>query len=178
MSTKSEDTVAAFVVIAIVAVLALVALFSVADNIDIGFILSIIAGLGISSAIGAACAGKGNEGQGALLGLLLGPIGIIIAIIIGCTSNKTNDDAVAAYIAATKATQAATAPAVAPVAPAPAKTPAWDTMPENVYIKRDGEIIGQWPIASIIGFIALGNIVETDQYLDRAGQWRSIARVM
>ena len=174
MSTKSEDTVGTFVIIAILAILALVVLFSVADNIDIGFILSIIAGLGISSAIGAACAGKGNEGQGALLGFLLGPIGIIIAIIIGCTRNKTNDAAVAAYIAAANAT----APATAPAAPAPAKTPAWDTMPENVYIKRDGEIIGQWPIASIIGFIALGNIVETDQYLDRAGQWKSIARVM
>ena len=178
MSTESEERFTAIFIIAMVAFIALVALFSVADNIDIGFILSIIAGLGISSAIGAACAGKGNEGQGALLGFLLGPIGIIIAIIIGCTSNKTNDAAVAAYIAAANATQAATAPATAPAAPAPAKTPAWDTMPENVYIKRDGEIIGQWPIASIIGFIALGNIVETDQYLDRAGQWKSIARVM
>jgi len=119
--------------------------------------------------IGCNLAGPEQRGNGFVVGLLFGPLGVIIAVMLG---NRASAERAAT--AALHATHRAARPA-APVNPASSLA----DVPDQLTIRRDGEIIGTWPLADVLAFLNTGELVPTDHYLhDPATQtWRLLSRI-
>ena len=119
--------------------------------------------------IACTLAGPDKRGDGFVVGLLFGPLGVVMAVMLG---NRASAERAA--FAALHATHRTTRPS----------TPLNSTsnladVPDHLTIRRDGEVIGTWPLEDVLTFLNSGELVPTDHYLhDPASQtWRLLRRI-
>lgn len=124
--------------------------------------------------IGCLLAGPGQRGNGFVLGLLFGPLGVLIAVVLG---NRA-----AAEHAAAEAMECQTA-AILAAQKRPAASPhpvsSLADVPDQLTIRRNGEIIGTWPLADVLGYLATGELLPSDHYLHNPAiqRWRLLSSI-
>lgn len=122
-------------------------------------------------ALGAAVSSSSKRGLGFLLGFLLGPIGIIVAAI--AAKNVVPQMTVYHSTAPTSGGQQHS-----PHNP-DFRSPL-DDAPMDLTIRRDGAIIGTWPLADALDYIEQGLIAPSDYYLrdPEKNIWSLVSRLM
>jgi hypothetical protein len=124
--------------------------------------------------IGCTLAGPGQRGNGFVLGLLFGPLGVLIAVVLG---NRA-----AAEHAAAEALERQTA-AILAAQKRPASSPhpasSLADVPDELTIRRNGEIIGTWPLADVLGYLTTGELLPSDHYLHNPAtqRWRLLSSI-
>lgn len=124
--------------------------------------------------IGCTLAGPGQRGNGFVLGLLFGPLGVLIAVVLGnrASAERSAAEAMERQTAAILAATRAPTPAAIP-------TSSLADVPDELTIRRNGEIIGTWPLADVLGYLGSGELVPSDHYLHNPAtqQWRLLSRI-
>jgi hypothetical protein len=124
--------------------------------------------------IASILAGPGQRGNGFVLGLLFGPFGVLIAVILGnrASAERTAAAAMERQTAALLAVQRPPTPAANPAS-------SLTDVPDELTIRRNGEILGTWPLADVLGYLATGELVPSDHYLHNPAtqQWRLLSRI-
>jgi hypothetical protein len=124
--------------------------------------------------IGSTLAGPGQRGNGFVLGLLFGPLGVLIAVVLG---NRASAERAAAE-ALERQTAAILAATRAPT-PAASPTSSLADVPDQLTIRRNGEILGTWPLADVLHYLTTGQLVPSDHYLHNptTQHWRLLSRI-
>jgi hypothetical protein len=124
--------------------------------------------------IACTLAGPGQRGNGFVLGFLFGPLGVLIAVVLGNRASAERT-AAAAMEQQTAAILAASRQPIKAAIPVSSLT----DVPDELTIRRNGEIIGTWPLADVLGYLETGELVPTDHYLHNpaANQWRLLSRI-
>lgn len=124
------------------------------------FTLILIAvGCLIFGIIGWAIGTKSGHGAaGFMLGILLGPIGIIVTAILTATAKPQ--------------------PVHYSPAPRPVDLMPLHETPDHLTIARDGQVIGTWPLADVLDYLTTGQLQQSDYYLHRNGTtWIPLRRL-
>jgi hypothetical protein len=124
--------------------------------------------------IGCTLAGPGQRGNGFVLGLLFGPLGVLIAVVLG---NRASAER-AASAALERQTALLFAAQQRPAA-SPHPVSSLADVPDELTIRRNGEIIGTWPLADVLSYLSTGELVPSDHYLHNPAtqQWRLLSRI-
>jgi hypothetical protein len=124
--------------------------------------------------IGYTLAGPGQRGNGFVLGLLFGPIGVLIAVLLGnrASAERTAADALERQTSLLMAAQRRQVASPHPVS-------SLSDVPDQLTIRRNGEIIGTWPLADVLGYLGTGELLPSDHYLHNPAtqQWRLLSRI-
>ena len=133
---------------------------------------------GLSALLACYVAGPGKRGDGFVIGLVLGPFGVITAAILGNRAS-TERTAAATTTAIERLTLAVSANRGSVASSAPTLTSPTDG-PTRMTIRRHGEVLGAWPYDEVVEFLRTGELVWTDEYLhDPAKQtWRVLSSVV
>ncbi len=95
------------------------------------------------------------KAAGFLWGFLLGPIGWLVVFAIGVGKNQRERMELESYALARRTTPAPVA------APAPVED-------FKLRIRRNGAVLGQWPLYEVRDYLEQGNLVWEDEYFDRS----------
>jgi hypothetical protein len=130
-----------------------------------------LVGIAISAAIGYALgAAKDNGSLGLLLGLVLGPLGWLLIVLLNL-GKKTDDEGAAQYLLLKQQNemlQLNRAQQVRREIPVPEM--------KKVRIKREGKVIGNWPLDEVRERLETGELVWEDLYFEAAqGEWVQLA---
>jgi hypothetical protein len=147
------------------------------------FLIGLAAGATICGAIGYSVSVGDNRPTGFLLGFLLGPLGIIIAAIIG---NREPKQRSAYHDGGVHISHSSYRPPVgnrhveqrmrASAVPSPELPP---QVPDDVTVNRDGAIIGTWRYADVLEYLADGRLLPTDSWHDpMSGRWHPLGRLL
>lgn len=119
-------------------------------------------------------AGPGQRGNGFVLGLLFGPLGVLIAVLLG---NRASAERAAA--ASLEHQTALLLAARQRPAASPNPVSSLSDVPDQLTIRRNGEIIGTWPLADVLGYLGTGELLPSDHYLHNPAtqQWRLLSRI-
>jgi hypothetical protein len=130
-------------------------------------LLCLITGLACG-AISAAVVPGGQRGLAFLIGFLLGPLGVLIAVILG---NRSPDRH-------TSGTPAALMARLPDLTPRPVQSSFTD-LPDHLTIRRGPDILGTWPLADVLDFLTEGRLVPTDHYLHdpTRDRWHPLTRL-
>lgn len=125
-------------------------------------------------------AGYGNRGRGMVYGFFFGPFGVIAAYVIGKRSEeqqereRTMEENIARMAAIASGEWK-------PPRPAPPAHPpsSLADVPDQLTIRRNGEIIGTWPLADVLTYLSTGQLVPSDHYLHNptTQHWRLLSRI-
>ena len=139
------------------------------------FLMPIVCGI-----MGWFMAGPGQRGPGMVYGFFFGPFGLIAAWVIRQRAEAQEERerimseniALMAAIASGEQKPRSHAPTAIPAS-------SLTDVPDELTIRRNGEIIGTWPLADVLGYLATGELVPTDHYLHNAAanQWRLLSRI-
>jgi hypothetical protein len=123
--------------------------------------------IAVSAAIGYALgAAKDNGSLGMLLGLLLGPLGWMLIVLLNL-SKKTDDGGAAAAYLLLKQQNERMQP-VRQALPVPEM--------KKVRIQREGNVIGNWPLDEVREMLESGALVWEDLYFEASrGEWMQLA---
>ncbi len=113
-------------------------------------------------------------------GFLFGPLGLIAAYLTGKREEEKQERE--RIMEENIARMAAIASGEwKPPRPAPPAHPpsSLADVPDNLTIRRNGEIIGTWPLADVLGYLGSGELVPSDHYLHNPAtqQWRLLSRI-
>ncbi len=124
--------------------------------------------------IGCTLAGPGQRGNGFVLGLLFGPLGVLIAVVLG---NRASAERAAAEALERQTALLLAAQQRPAASPHPASSLA--DVPDQLTIRRNGEIIGTWPLADVLSYLGTGQLVPSDHYLHNPAtqHWRLLSRI-
>lgn len=118
----------------------------------------------LSSLIASAISPAGHKTTAFFLGLLLGPIGILIAAVLGNRPAANDSASLMAQLP--------------DLTPARTHAPLHD-VPDEITIRRDGQILGTWPLADVLDYLADGRLLPGDHYLHdpAANRWHLLSRL-
>jgi len=128
------------------------------------YLIALFFGILLCGLIATAISPAGQKGQAFALGVLLGPIGILIAAVLG---NRYH------------ATAAAHHRPIRDITPDPTFNRALSEAPLEVTIRREGQILGTWPLSDVLDYLADGRLLPGDHYLHdpAANSWRLLSRL-
>jgi hypothetical protein len=113
--------------------------------------------------LGAAVGREAGKGRlGFCLGILLGPLGLLIAAVATIPGRKTPPS-----------------PSPSLHRPAPPATETTPAIPDHLTIARNGAILGTWTYADTLDFLSAGRLVPSDQWHDPdKNRWLPLARLI
>ena len=120
------------------------------------FLLLICVAIAVNGVIGCVVGSVYNlKVLGTLLGFILGPIGWLVVFAVGVGKNHRERMELESYALARRS------------APAPVAAPA---PVENfkLRIRRNGAVLGQWPLYEVRDYLEQGSLVWEDEYFDRS----------
>lgn len=124
--------------------------------------------------IGCTLAGPGQRGNGFVLGLLFGPLGVLIAVVLGnrASAERSAAEAMERQTALLLAAQKRPAASPHPVS-------SLADVPDELTIRRNGEILGTWPLADVLGYLGTGELLPSDHYLHNPAtqRWRLLSSI-
>ncbi len=131
------------------------------------FLLALFIGGLLCGLIGVAVSPAGMKGQGFALGVLLGPIGILIAAVLG-NRQPAPQSAPQQLMARTR-----------DLAPDPSFNRSLAEAPLEMTIRRDGHILGTWPLSDVLEYLTDGRLLPGDHYLQNpaTNSWRLLSRL-
>ncbi len=113
----------------------------------------------ICGTIAIICAHPSRQGLAFVLGVLFGPLGILIAAILR------------PLVAAPPSTAPGSSTS-RPTGPAPA----CPELPDEFHIRRGPHHYGPYPLDTVLTYLADGTLLPTDQYRTPAGHWSLLSR--
>ncbi len=117
--------------------------------------------MGVMGAVGYALgASKGNGALGLLLGLLLGPLGWLIVVVVNMNKKSEDPGMVQYLVAKEQAAQAAINRAQQ------VRTPMAAPELKKVRVQRDGKVIGNWTVEEVRELLETQELVWEDLYFD------------
>lgn len=116
--------------------------------------------------IGAAVGtGAGKSGLGFALGILLGPIGILITAVVSSGGGARQ---VVIYNRGPVVTGSNCGdPASIYGGP--------NSIPSHLTIRRDNQEIGTWPLADVLEYLQSGHLIPSDMFRNTHGQWQYLS---